>query len=58
MLFVYILSGWEGSAADSVVYEYARDHDFIVDKGRYYLTDAGFPLCDTLLTPTMVFVII
>jgi hypothetical protein len=51
MLFVYILSGWEGSASDSAIFEYAREHDFAVPKGKYYLADAGFPLCDVLLTP-------
>ncbi|CAK5266818.1 unnamed protein product [Mycena citricolor] len=51
MLFVYILSGWEGSAADSAIYAYARDHDFAVPAGMYFLADAGFPLCDVLMTP-------
>ena len=51
MLFVYILSGWEGSASDSLIYHYARERDFAVPAGKYYLADAGFPLCDALLTP-------
>jgi hypothetical protein len=51
MLFVYILSGWEGSASDSAIFKYAREHNFTVPAGKYYLADAGFPLCDVLLTP-------
>ncbi|KAF7351974.1 putative nuclease HARBI1-like protein [Mycena venus] len=51
MLFVYILSGWEGSASDAAIFEYARERDFTVPHGKYYLADAGFPLCDALLTP-------
>jgi hypothetical protein len=51
MLFIYILSGWEGSASDSAIYEYARSRDLAIPAGKYYLVDAGFPLCDALLTP-------
>jgi hypothetical protein len=51
MLFVYILSGWEGSASDSHIFQYAREHDLAIPAGKYYLADAGFPLCDALLTP-------
>jgi hypothetical protein len=51
MLFVYILSDWEGSAYDSAIYEYARSRDLAIPAGKYYLADAGFPLCDALLTP-------
>ena len=31
--FVYILSGWEGSAADSTVFEYARERDLTIPPG-------------------------
>jgi DDE superfamily endonuclease len=51
MKFTYILPGWEGSAADSTIFEYAREHDLAVPVGRYLLADAGFPLCDALMTP-------
>jgi hypothetical protein len=51
MWFTYILSGWEGSAADSAVFEYACGTDLTIAPGRYYLADAGFPLCDVLMTP-------
>ena len=37
MEFLYILPGWEGSAADSRVFESAQSSDFIIPEGRYYL---------------------
>ena len=49
--FVYVMSGWEGSAADSQVFDDARHTDFKVPQGFYYLADAGFPICDALLVP-------
>ncbi|KAF4610218.1 hypothetical protein D9613_010342 [Agrocybe pediades] len=42
---------WEGSAADSRIFEYARKQDLSLPSGYYFLADAGFPLCDMLLTP-------
>lgn len=51
LLFCYLLSGWEGSAADSRVFDDARRTDFPIAPGTYYLGDAGFPLCDALLVP-------
>ena len=45
------MSGWEGSAADSQVFDDARRTDFKVPSGFYYLADAGFPMCDALLIP-------
>ena len=39
--FVYILAGWEGSAADSRVLYDALSKDFVVPIGKYYLADAG-----------------
>ena len=51
MKFTYVLSGWEGSAADSTVYADARRKGLALPPGKYFLADAGFPLCDTLLTP-------
>ena len=51
MCFCYILAGWEGSAADSAIFEHAQASSFIVPKGYYYLADARFPLCDILLVP-------
>ena len=49
--FLYILSGWEGSAADSRIFEYAAQKDLRLPRGYYFLVDAGFPTCDMLLTP-------
>ena len=49
--FVYILSGWEGSASDSLVYQDARTTDFQVPDRKYYLADAGYPNSDSLLAP-------
>jgi hypothetical protein len=49
MLFLYILSGWEGSAADACVYYHAQIKDFNIPTGKYYLANAGFGACDKLL---------
>jgi DDE superfamily endonuclease len=49
--FLYVLTGWEGSATDARVYEDARAHDLHIPSGRYYLADAGFPQCPELLVP-------
>lgn len=51
MSFLYILSGWEGSAADAHVYHDARITDFHIPPGKYYLADARFAACDELLVP-------
>jgi len=51
MKFTYALTGWEGSATDARVYEYACDHDFHIPAGKYFLADAGFPSRPGLLIP-------
>lgn len=51
MQFVYVLPGWEGSAADSMIFQDARTRDFVVPHGKYYLGDAGFPGCDDCVIP-------
>ncbi|KAG8363755.1 hypothetical protein BUALT_Bualt19G0055200 [Buddleja alternifolia] len=53
MKFVYILTGWEGSAADSWVLKdvVARVHGLQVPNGNYYLCDGGYTNCDGFLTP-------
>jgi hypothetical protein len=51
MKILYILPGWEGSAADGRVWEAARRKDFTIPEGKYYLGDAGFPTCASLLVP-------
>ena len=49
--FVYLLSGWEASTADSWIFEYAHSQDLAVPQNCYYLADAGFPICDDLMRP-------
>jgi DDE superfamily endonuclease len=49
--FTYILSGWEGSTHDSMLYYDARGIDLYIPDGRYYLADAGFASSMTLLVP-------
>jgi hypothetical protein len=49
--FVYSLTEWEGSATDARVFEDACQHDLQIPATKYYLADAGFPLCDRLLVP-------
>ena len=39
--FLYILVGWEGSAADSRVLHDALSKDFVVPTRKYFLADAG-----------------
>ena len=51
MMFAYVLPGWEGSAADSRIFDDAHADDFTIPEGRYYLADAGYPNCDALLVP-------
>ncbi|XP_012847430.1 PREDICTED: putative nuclease HARBI1 [Erythranthe guttata] len=51
--FIYILSGWEGSAADSRVLRDAvmRPNGFKVPSGNYYLCDGGYMNTTGFLTP-------
>src|SRR5437660_3553521 len=49
--FTYVLSGWEGSMADATVFHDARTTDLAIPDGKYYLADAGFPICCELLVP-------
>lgn len=51
MFFTFVLVGWEGSAADGPLYHRCFDHGLKVPEGKYFLADAGFGACDTLLTP-------
>jgi hypothetical protein len=50
MLIVYVLSGWEGSAADSRIFNSARK-DLKIPVGRYYLGNAGYANSDAVLVP-------
>jgi hypothetical protein len=51
MRFLYLLTGWEGSVNDSFLYSDARINDLHVPSGYFYLGDAGFPLCNSVLVP-------
>ena len=51
MHFCYILSGWEGSIADSFLFDKAWAPGLHIPGGKYYLADAGFACCDSLLVP-------
>jgi hypothetical protein len=51
MKFLYIFSGWDGSASNSTMFQDARVTDLPILVGKYYLADAGFPICETLLIP-------
>jgi hypothetical protein len=51
MRFVYIMAGYEGTAADGLLFNCARQHGFSLPEGCYYLADAGFANCDLLLAP-------
>ena len=47
--FTYILSGWEGSMADATIFHDVYTTDLAIPDGKYYLVDAGFPICCELL---------
>ncbi|KAG8380564.1 hypothetical protein BUALT_Bualt06G0028700 [Buddleja alternifolia] len=53
MNYVYMLGGWEGSAADSKVLKDAitRENGFIVPDGYYYLCDSGYTNGDGFSAP-------
>ncbi|KAL5567150.1 hypothetical protein UlMin_030314 [Ulmus minor] len=53
MQFIYVLPGWEGSAANSRVLRDAlrRRNGLNVPNGYYYLVDAGYTNCNGFLAP-------
>src|SRR6267154_554812 len=51
MNFTYTLTSWEGSATDARVYEAACARDLHIPHNKYFLADAGYPLCCGLLIP-------
>ncbi|XP_016178042.1 protein ALP1-like [Arachis ipaensis] len=53
MTFVYVLSGWEGSASDSRVLRDAIScrNNLKISIGNYYLVDAGYTNCKGFLAP-------
>ncbi|KAL8553738.1 hypothetical protein ACS0TY_002143 [Phlomoides rotata] len=53
MRFVYVLTRWKGSAADSRVLRNAinKENGLNIPRGKYYLCDNGYPNCEGFLTP-------
>ncbi|KAL4556449.1 hypothetical protein LXL04_039101 [Taraxacum kok-saghyz] len=53
MQFIYVLPGWEGSAADGRILRSAmlRENGLQVSKGNYYLVDAGYTNGEGFLAP-------
>ena len=49
--FLYVLSGIEGSAADSSIFHIAWTTLFPIPQDHYCLADVGFGICDALLVP-------
>jgi len=49
--FVYVLAGWEGSAADSTILEDSIRRSLVIPEGLYYLGDGGYGLTPNCLTP-------
>lgn len=49
--FAYVLPGWEGSAHDARVLQFALENDFTVPRDKYYLADAGYALKRGFLVP-------
>jgi hypothetical protein len=48
---LYVLSGWEGSAADAILYHDVCCSDLRIPLHKFYLADADFGACDELLIP-------
>ena len=51
MRFLHTQSGWEGSVANAQMFHDSRFTDLSIPDGKYFLADAGFPTCSTLLVP-------
>ena len=51
MRFLHTQSGWEGSVANAQMFHDSCFTDLSIPDGKYFLTDAGFPTCSTLLVP-------
>ena len=49
--FIYVLSGWEGSAHDSTVFADAVDKKLTIPDGKYLLADAAYPPILRVLPP-------
>jgi hypothetical protein len=51
LLFMYALTGWDGTTADTTIWHNTRTNDLYIPQGKYFLADAGFGGSDTLLMP-------
>ncbi|KAL8483602.1 hypothetical protein ACS0TY_026330 [Phlomoides rotata] len=53
MNFIFVLSGWEGSAADSRILRdvVTRPNGLRVPNGYYYLCDGGYTNCNSFFAP-------
>ena len=51
MKFIYVFSSWDGTVSDSTMFHDVHFTDLPMLPGKYYLADAGFPICKTLLIP-------
>jgi hypothetical protein len=49
--FQYFLSGADGASSNATLFIDAHTSDLRVPLGRYYLADAGFAACDSLIIP-------
>jgi hypothetical protein len=49
--FQYFLSGSDRTAPDLGMFNKARVSDLAISPGKYYLADAGFATCSTLIIP-------
>ena len=49
--FLYLVSSWEGSAADGALFSNSCFMDLAIPDGKFYLANAGFGACDSLLVP-------
>ena len=51
MKFTYVFSSWDGTTSDSTMFHDAHFTNLPMVPGKYYLADARFPFCKTLLIP-------
>ncbi|KAL0386443.1 UNVERIFIED_CONTAM: hypothetical protein Slati_4602500 [Sesamum latifolium] len=53
MRFIYVLAGWEGSAADARVLRdiISRPNGLKIPRGNYYLVDSGYSNGEGFLSP-------
>jgi hypothetical protein len=49
--FQYFLSGADGASSDATLFIDACTSDLTVPPGKYYLADAGFAACNSLMIP-------